>query len=129
MALNFKFPMVGSKRAFIITGASLYVLLSLILLKRKKKTKAKYVTNLDAIGLRVEGNDIAVDAPEYDVVVVGGGKHFAATRSRFLVHHQSCKEPPAVLLPLVFPKILKFACYYLNPVEGASPDVDSTTET
>ena len=70
------FKLATSKRA-LVSGACLFFLLRLAF--KRMKNKRKYVTDLDSIGHNVgEGKDLTlpVDAPEYDVVIVGGGTSF-----------------------------------------------------
>jgi len=70
-----------SKRAFV-SGACLFFLLRLVYIRNRNKRK--YVTNLNNIGHKVEeGKDstFSVSAPEYDIVIVGGGTIFEFTTS------------------------------------------------
>ena len=61
----------------LLSGILLFLSLRLILVKRRTTgRRSKYVSNLESVGKKVvDGKALNLeDAPEYDIVIIGGGK-------------------------------------------------------
>ena len=61
----------------LLSGILLLFSLRLILVKRRTTgRRSKYVSNLESVGKKVvDGKALNLeDAPEYDIVIIGGGK-------------------------------------------------------
>ena len=74
--------LANSKRV-LVSGACLVFLLRLISLRFKRKRKYCNATNFDSIARKTgDGKQplLSAGAPEYDVVIVGGGMPFALWR-------------------------------------------------